>query len=135
MKQEAAATGLPVVRHLFLHYPHDKHVQTLTYQQFLVGSEFMVVPALDKGCKQVEAYFPDQEQWQHIWTGRTYGREAAAPPSHNGAGFTHSIDCPLGYPAVFVKKGSNVGHTFVKNLMEEGLSSFQQDVSSLNHKI
>ena len=36
---EAARTGLPVARHLFLHYPADERVQALTYQQFLVGTD------------------------------------------------------------------------------------------------
>ncbi|OMO50813.1 Glycoside hydrolase, family 31 [Corchorus capsularis] len=40
---------LPICRHLFLHYPDDEHVQRLSYQQFLVGSEILVVPVLDKG--------------------------------------------------------------------------------------
>ena len=52
-KQEAAQKGLPICRHLFLHYPDDECVHRLSYQQFLVGSEFLVVPVLDKGKKKV----------------------------------------------------------------------------------
>ncbi|OMP10223.1 Glycoside hydrolase, family 31 [Corchorus olitorius] len=50
--------GLPICRHLFLHYPDDEQVQRLSYHQFLVGSEILVVPMLDKRRKNVKAYFP-----------------------------------------------------------------------------
>ena len=107
-KQEAAEKGLPICRHLFLHYPDDEHVQSLSYQQFLVGSEILVVPVLDKGKKKVKAYFPLGETctWQHIWTGKQYQKQ----------GSEAWIEASIGYPAVFVKVGSTVGETFLKNL-------------------
>uniref|UniRef100_A0A803MJ63 Alpha-glucosidase n=1 Tax=Chenopodium quinoa TaxID=63459 RepID=A0A803MJ63_CHEQI len=52
--KEASEKGLPVCRHLFLHYPEDEYVQTLTYQQFLVGSEILVAPVLDKGKREAK---------------------------------------------------------------------------------
>ncbi|KAJ3693758.1 hypothetical protein LUZ60_009238 [Juncus effusus] len=109
--KEAAEKGLPVVRHLFLHYPQDKTVQKITYQQFLVGSEILVVPVLDKGKKNVKAYFPfssENHNWIHIWTGEVYTLQ----------GFEVQIEAPVGFPAVFVKAGSIVGQEFVKNLKE-----------------
>jgi alpha-glucosidase (family GH31 glycosyl hydrolase) len=109
--QESSERGLPVVRHLFLHYPQDKRVQNLTYQQFLVGTDIMVVPVLDKGKKFVTAYFPLSSQnhgWLHIWTGEVYDLQ----------GFEAEIDAPVGYPAVFVKVGSQVGKVFVRNLKD-----------------
>ncbi|XP_078148903.1 uncharacterized protein LOC144544313 [Carex rostrata] len=109
--QEATERGLPVVRHLFLHYPEDKRVQNLTYQQFLVGTDIMVVPVLDKGKNSVNAYFPlssENHSWLHIWSGEVY----------NLQGFEAEIEAPVGYPAVFVKAGSQVGHGFVRNLKE-----------------
>lgn len=112
--QEAASKGLPVVRHLFLHYPHDKYVQKLTFQQFLVGSEVLVVPVVDKGRNQVKAYFPAGEDWQHIWTGRIF-----SPPMSSG--MEAWIYAPLGYPAVFVKVGSLIGTTFMQNLLDLGV--------------
>ncbi|GLT88090.1 hypothetical protein SLE2022_061300 [Rubroshorea leprosula] len=106
--KEAAENGLPVCRHLFLHYPHDDKVHRLSYQQFLVGTEILVVPVLDKGKKDVKAYFPTGEAcpWQHIWTGRLYKKP----------GCEVWVEALLGYPAVFVKVGSIVGETFLENL-------------------
>ncbi|XP_057547685.1 uncharacterized protein LOC130826148 isoform X2 [Amaranthus tricolor] len=110
--KEASEKGLPVCRHLFLHYPEDEYVQTLTYQQFLVGSEILVAPVLDKGKKEAKVYFPLKEDescsWIHIWTGKEYtctGTEAR-------------VDAPLGYPAVFVKSGSLIAETFLQNLRD-----------------
>ncbi|GMJ12170.1 hypothetical protein HRI_004886200 [Hibiscus trionum] len=106
--KEAAQKGLPICRHLFLHYPDDDRVQSLSYQQFLVGSEILVVPVLHKGKKNVKAYFPAGETciWQHIWTGKLYRKH----------GSEARVEAPLGYPAVFVKVGTTVGETFLENL-------------------
>ncbi|KAK4748890.1 hypothetical protein SAY87_015476 [Trapa incisa] len=106
--KEAAQRGLPVCRHMFLHYPDDETVLGFTYQQFLVGTEILVVPVLDKGKTSVKAYFPrgESSSWKHIWTGKVYGNQEAW------------VEAPLGYPAVFVKFGSVVEETFMKNLRD-----------------
>lgn len=108
--KEAAQKGLPVCRHLFLHYPEDDNVHKFTYQQFLVGTEILVVPVLDKGKNNVKAYFPVGEScpWQHIWTGKLYTNQ----------GYEAWVESPIGQPAVFVKAGSLVGETFLKNLKD-----------------
>lgn len=114
MIQEAAAVGMPVVRHLFLHYPEDKYVQTIVYKQFLVGSEILVVPVLDKGHTQVQAYFPSGDVWEHVWTCHQY----RAPATQ---GLKVWVQAPLGYPAVFVKKDSWVRQQFIHNLEKENI--------------
>ena len=48
--KEASETGLPVVRHPFIHYPNDPEVLGLEYQ-FMVGPELMVAPVLDPGTR------------------------------------------------------------------------------------
>ncbi|OEL24209.1 Sulfoquinovosidase [Dichanthelium oligosanthes] len=110
--REAAATGLPVARHLFLHYPADERVQALTYQQFLVGTELLVVPVLDKGRSAVTAYFPaGAGAWRHVWTGDEYG-------AGTQGGFEAEVEARVGYPAVFTRAGSSVGERFVSNLRD-----------------
>ncbi|KAH7511735.1 hypothetical protein FEM48_Zijuj12G0014400 [Ziziphus jujuba var. spinosa] len=108
--KEASQRGLPVCRHLFLHYPDDEHVHSLSYQQFLIGTEILVVPVLDKGKNDVKAYFPvgDKCAWQHIWTGEQFRKQ----------GYEARVEAPIGYPAVFVKAGSTVGETFLENLRD-----------------
>lgn len=107
--QEAAATGLPVVRHLFLHYPDDPRVYALSYQEFMVGSAFLVAPALDPGVSAVEVYLPAGD-WVHVWSGATYT-----------GGQTVSVAAPLGEPAVFYAADSAEGPQFVANLRAAGV--------------
>lgn len=109
---EATQTGLPVVRHLFIHYPHDEAVYDISYQQFLVGTELLVAPVLDPQTTSVSVYLPVGE-WVHVWTGQTYG--------DTSTGMTITIDAPLGMPAVFYPLGSAVGAQFVQNLVELGV--------------
>ena len=105
--QEAGRTGLPVMRHLFIHYPDDPNTFALSYQQFLVGAELLVVPVLDSGRETVSAYFP-RGRWVHVWTGEAYGDA--------GEGIHQTVAAPIGKPAVFYRDGSNVGPQFIEEL-------------------
>jgi len=107
---EAARTGHPVVRALFLHYPNDPVTYTLT-QEFMFGSEFIVSPVLNPGQTRVRVYLP-AGTWVSIWTGATIGA------SH---GLWTETDAPLGKPAVFYRQGSSIGERFVRNLDREGV--------------
>ncbi|PKU87940.1 uncharacterized protein LOC110106019 isoform X1 [Dendrobium catenatum] len=120
--KEASQNGLPIARHLFLHYPHDEHIHSLTYQQFLVGTEILVVPVLDKGKKQVKAYFPLEQgcSWQHIWTGNIFGRSSIDSENIH-QGLEAWVEAPIGYPAIFFKSGSPVGEQFKTNLQDLGI--------------
>ena len=102
--KEASETGLPVVRHPFVHYPNDPEVYGLDYQ-FMVGRKLMVAPVLDPGEEIVEAYFP-AGRWVHLWSGRKYGSLEK--------GVYETVRAPIGEPAVFYEEGSDVGHWFGK---------------------
>ncbi|KAI5071284.1 hypothetical protein GOP47_0013535 [Adiantum capillus-veneris] len=108
---EATTMGLPVVRHMFLHYAHDPQTTSICFEQFLVGKEILVVPVLDKGHSHVWAYFPySPDEWQHVWTGKIY------TPFNSNKGLKVRIHAPLGYPAIFVRKNSPIGQRFRENL-------------------
>ncbi|HZY64809.1 MAG TPA: alpha-glucosidase [Rubrobacteraceae bacterium] len=107
---EAAETGLPVVRHSFIHYPQDPEVYDLQYQ-FMVGPEFMVAPVLDAGTEWVEVYLP-AGRWVHLWSGEVYGSEE---------GIHTIIKAPVGEPAVFYKEGSEAGTEFREELERQDL--------------
>eukprot|EP00271_Cylindrocystis_brebissonii_P014014 TRINITY_DN3484_c0_g1_i1.p1 TRINITY_DN3484_c0_g1~~TRINITY_DN3484_c0_g1_i1.p1 ORF type:complete len:478 (+),score=91.49 TRINITY_DN3484_c0_g1_i1:387-1820(+) len=119
--QEAARTGLPVVRHMFVHYPQDREVMRIIFQQYLVGSDLLVAPVLDPGRQRVLVYLPPDEEWVHVWTGAV----VCAPPLRLGRkrqrGVRIRISAPLGQPCVLFRRGSAVGPQFVANLREEGL--------------
>jgi sulfoquinovosidase len=109
--EEAADTGLPVVRHPFIHYPHDPEVYDRDYQ-FMVGSEFMVAPVLDPSEETVKVYLP-AGRWVHVWSGREYG----SPEE----GVYEAVRAPIGEPAVFYKEGSEAGRRFREELEQRGL--------------
>ena len=109
---EAARTGHPVARHLFLHYPEDTEVYRLRHEEFLVGSELLVAPVTDPGRTSVRVYLPAGE-WVHLWTGASHGR--------TDAGTWVTVEAPIGSPAVFHPRGSAVGEQLRRNLADAGL--------------
>jgi alpha-glucosidase len=109
--REAAETGLPVVRHPFIHYPDDPEVYGLEYQ-FMVGSDLMVAPVLDPGEDAVEVYLP-AGRWVHLWSGGEYG----SPEE----GVWETVPAPIGEPAVFYREESEAGRRMVDELVARGL--------------
>ncbi|MCG2788012.1 MAG: alpha-glucosidase [Anaerolineae bacterium] len=101
---EAAESGLPVVRHPFIHYPDDPQTWKITSEQFMLGADFMIAPVTDEGASEVTLYLPAGE-WVHVWSGKTYQGEQ-----------TVSVPAPIGQPGVFYVKGSPWGEDFVQKL-------------------
>jgi alpha-glucosidase (family GH31 glycosyl hydrolase) len=109
--KEASKIGLPVVRHPFIHYPDDPEVLGLEYQ-FMVGSEFMVVPVLDPDEESVRVYLP-AGRWVHLWSGRRYGSL--------DKGIYETVGAPISEPAVFYKERSDAGRRFKEELERRDL--------------
>jgi alpha-glucosidase len=108
--KEASDTGLPVLRHPFIHYPNDPKVSGLAYQ-FMVGPELMVAPVLDPGEESVEVYLP-AGKWVHLWTAERYG---------SPQGVYETVPAPIGEPAVFYKEDSAEGKRFREELERRAL--------------
>jgi alpha-glucosidase (family GH31 glycosyl hydrolase) len=109
--KEASETGLPVVRHPFIHYPNDPEVPALNYQ-YMLGSELMVAPVLDPGADAVKVYLP-AGKWLHLWTGNRYGSTQR--------GVYETVSAPIGEPGVFYKEGSKEGTRFSDELERQRL--------------
>ncbi|MEM7554212.1 MAG: alpha-glucosidase [Cyanobacteria bacterium P01_A01_bin.84] len=107
LSQEAASKGYPLVRHLFLHYPHDTNVYQLE-DQFMLGSEFIIAPVLKPGAKKVKVYLPTGD-WIHLWSNKRYSQG------------WHNISAPLGKPGVFYRHGSELAIEVVETLNQKGL--------------
>ena len=107
----AAETGLPVVRHPFIHYPDDPEVYGLEYQ-FMVCPDLMVAPVLDPGQRTVKVYLP-AGRWVHLWSGEEYGSPER--------GVYETVPAPIGEPAVFYEEGSKAGRRFEEELRRRGL--------------
>jgi alpha-glucosidase (family GH31 glycosyl hydrolase) len=109
--EEASETGLPVVRHSFIHYPDDPEVLGLEYQ-FMVGPELMVAPVLQPGADTVRVYLP-AGRWVHLWTDKKYGSTQR--------GVYETVSAPIGEPAVFYNRDSKEGTRFRDELERQGL--------------
>ncbi len=107
--QEAAETGLPVVRHPFIQYPADPQTWSITYQEFMLGRDFLIAPVTTEGATEVQVYLP-QGTWVHLWSGQVYQ-----------GGQSVTVAAPIGQPGVFYLQGSQWGANLADQLRAEGL--------------
>jgi alpha-glucosidase len=89
LEGEARATGIPIVRPLWM---TDRHLEGVT-RAFTLGSDVLVAPAFAPGVTSTRVRLPGG-RWVHVWSGRVYrGRR------------TITVASPLGEPAVFTRPG------------------------------
>jgi len=90
--REYAESGLPPIRHAWMHYEDDPALRHLD-RQYLYGRDLLVAPVLNPGRETAEAILPD-DRWVHLWSSREF------------RGGPVSIEAPLGSPPVFYRAGS-----------------------------
>jgi len=75
--RECAATGMPIMRALWLHYPDDP-VAVARDDEYLWGRDVLVAPVFEKGAASRRVYLP-RGSWYDFWTGERAegGREIA----------------------------------------------------------
>jgi len=64
--REAHDTGLPLMRALWLHFPHDPEAVKLG-DEFLWGHDLLIAPVTEKGAKSRRVYLPAGD-WFDWWT-------------------------------------------------------------------
>jgi alpha-glucosidase (family GH31 glycosyl hydrolase) len=64
---ESHATGLPIVRALWLHYPDDPAAVARS-DEYLWGRDILVAPVTEKGATSRKVYLP-RGTWYDFWTG------------------------------------------------------------------
>ena len=96
---EAAASGLPLQRPLFLHYT-DETECFVCPDQYLYGTELLVAPIIEEGAMARDIFLPGDTPWVHIWTGEEYS-----------SGY-HSVAAPFGSPPVFARSKSAYSDLF-----------------------
>ncbi|MFD1745622.1 alpha-glucosidase [Rhizobium helianthi] len=95
LSEEAAATGLPVQRPLFLHHENDRNTYAIQ-DSYLYGRDLLVAPVWQAGQSERTLYLPEGETWVHVWTGATYeGAQSVTVPA------------PLGQPPVFYRASAS----------------------------
>lgn len=92
---EASETGAPIMRPIFFEYPDDENTYDIS-DQFLLGSNVMIAPIMEKGKTHRAVYLPEGN-WVNYWT-----EEEFAGNQH------HLINGELDTLPIFVKKGSMV---------------------------
>ncbi|MFA9199778.1 MAG: alpha-glucosidase [Cypionkella sp.] len=90
---EAATSGLPLQRLLFLEYPEDPALFAIQ-DQYLYGADLLVAPVIDEGARERVVILPGDAPWRHVWSGEDF-----APG-------THMVAAPLGRPPVFHRADS-----------------------------
>jgi alpha-glucosidase/alpha-D-xyloside xylohydrolase len=74
---EARATGLPLMRALWLHYPGDARSRA-TGDEFLWGRDLLIAPVYRKGATSRDVYLPPGD-WYDWWTnGKVPGGQSVA---------------------------------------------------------
>ncbi len=69
---EARATGLPVMRHLYLYYPNDPNVVNLADEYFL-GDSLLAAPIVVRGETSRSVYLPEPEYYDFFSGARVTG--------------------------------------------------------------
>jgi alpha-glucosidase len=103
--EEYQRSGLPLIRHPYLHYEGEPRLHALKYQ-YLLGRDLLVAPVISPGRRRWSVYLPEDD-WIHLWSGRD------VPPGRR------SVAAPLGQPPVFYRKASAFRQTFEKIQREE----------------
>ncbi|MGN6500616.1 MAG: alpha-glucosidase [Tsuneonella sp.] len=94
LSHEAADTGLPLQRPLFLHFEDDPATYAIQ-TQYLFGPDLLVAPVIEAGRQEWSAYLPAGADWVHVWSG----------VAHAG-GQEVTVAVPFGSPPVFYRAGS-----------------------------
>jgi alpha-D-xyloside xylohydrolase len=123
--QLANATGMPIVRPLFLADPDDPQAWS-NWWTYMYGPDLLVSPVWEKGVREQQVYLPARSRWRDVWTGMVYegGKTAtvAAEP--------HQL--PL-----FVREGSGLELGDLETEWEESLeiASVRPDLAALEQSV
>ncbi|MER3603438.1 MAG: hypothetical protein C4298_06550 [Thermus sp.] len=79
LAEEAARTGLPLLRPLFLHWPEDPLAESV-HDQALLGEALLLAPALRPGQTHRLVYLPEG-LWHQVFTGEAHGPGFHAAPT------------------------------------------------------
>ena len=90
----AYETGAPYMRALFMDFPNDPKVDTLT-DEFMFGPDFLVAPVTHQGETWRKVYLPAGSDWYDYWTNEKY---------HGGQ--TIVAKAPISIIPLFVRAGS-----------------------------
>lgn len=91
---EAAETGLPVQRPLFLHFEDDPRAYE-GQTTYLYGADMLVAPVIEPDTTSWRVYLPAGVTWVHVWSEKEFAGGAEV-----------EVPAPLGSPPVFYRGDS-----------------------------
>ncbi|WP_156114972.1 alpha-glucosidase [Pseudomonas sp. ML96] len=101
---EAARSGMPLMRPLWLQYPDDPAGQQALPRSFMLGDQLLVAPVLEPGVSELEVLLP-AGNWVHLWSGKVFQVRAGEPVM---------VPAPIGQPAVFYPEGAAMAASLAK---------------------
>ena len=99
--EEAAATGVPAVRHTWVNHPGT--AAAAADRQFMLGDSLLMAPVMEPGATEVTVSLPPGT-WRHLITGEVYPGDA-----------TVTVSAPVGTPAAFI----DTAHPLAEQLVSE----------------
>jgi alpha-D-xyloside xylohydrolase len=90
--QEAAKTGMPIMRALVLNYQNDERAR-VAKDEYMFGPDLLVAPVVDENTRRV-VYLPEGE-WVDCWTG-----------AHVSGGKSLIVDVPVDSIALYARAGA-----------------------------
>lgn len=100
LANEYRNTGIPPIRHPYLHYQNDEIIHKLKYQ-YMYGEDLLIAPVIKKGKNKWKVYLPNDE-WVHLWTDKIL------------SGGWVTVDSPIGKPPVFYRNKSKNKELFME---------------------
>jgi alpha-D-xyloside xylohydrolase len=94
---EAAQTGMPIVRPLFLVEPKAPQAWS-NWWTYLYGRDLLVSPVWEKNQREQEVYLPSGEQWRDAWN----------PGKVFAGGQTVTVKAELHQIPIFIRVGATV---------------------------
>ncbi|HHD63955.1 MAG TPA: glycoside hydrolase family 31 protein, partial [Desulfobulbaceae bacterium] len=124
--REAHATGMPIVRPLFLVYPGQKEAWN-DWQTFLYGPDILVSAIWQKGVKEHTLYLPKGEEWVDAWN----------PEKIYTGGQKITVQTTLPKIPLFIRKNSKVDLGNLPALFNESLklAADKPDLGKLQRSI
>ena len=129
LAQQAEDKGLPMVRHLSLHYPKDKEALKQDYE-FMLGDRILSAPVItekeggarddiSKGVTSWKVYLPEGN-WYHYWTDKKY----------SGNNY-YEVPASPGFLPMFIQEGKIIPifpkdvDTFVEEVDDPKIKDFE----------
>ncbi|MFC5096952.1 TIM-barrel domain-containing protein [Amycolatopsis plumensis] len=94
LAQQAATTGVPVVRPTYVEYPDDPAAYAAASSEYFYGPDMLVAPVTNPGTSATTSVWFPPGQWTDYFSGRVYQ-----------GGSTQQVTSDLGTMPVFVRAG------------------------------